>query len=95
MIANDGWVGYEWDEAKRAGNIRKHGVDFERVWDFVWAESLVVEDRRFEYGERQFLAHAPIGGRVHTMVFTRRDGLVRVISLRVAHKKELMMWLAR
>ena len=27
---------YEWDEAKRAANRRKHGIDFEDVNSFVW-----------------------------------------------------------
>ena len=28
---------YEWDEAKRRGNIAKHGIDFESARRFDWA----------------------------------------------------------
>jgi uncharacterized DUF497 family protein len=34
---------YEWDEAKRRGNLRKQGVDFAVVEGFLWEYSS--EDR--------------------------------------------------
>lgn len=40
----------EWDEAKRQANLRKHGVDFERIDQFDWDQSITFEDRRERYG---------------------------------------------
>jgi len=45
-----------WDEAKRAANLAKHGVDFAVATGFDWDGALVVEDTRFDYGERRYQA---------------------------------------
>jgi len=37
-------VEFEWDEAKRFGNLRKHGVDFARVEAFEWGTIVEVQD---------------------------------------------------
>ena len=37
---------YEWDEAKRASNIAKHGIDFEEVRSFGWDKALIRQDTR-------------------------------------------------
>jgi uncharacterized DUF497 family protein len=42
---------YEWDEAKRAANLVKHGVAFDEIWAFDWATAIRTEDRRKDYGE--------------------------------------------
>jgi uncharacterized DUF497 family protein len=34
---------FEWDEAKRAVNLAKHGVDFARIWDFEWHSALIFQ----------------------------------------------------
>jgi uncharacterized protein len=44
-------VEFEWDEAKRIGNLRKHGVDFARVVTFDWNTMIEVPDLRRPYGE--------------------------------------------
>jgi uncharacterized DUF497 family protein len=49
----------------------------------------VVEDDRNAYGEGRFLAFHRIEGKPHCLVFTLRDGVVRVISFRRAHEKEM------
>lgn len=80
---------YTFDPAKAASNLEVHGVDFSAAEDFDWETSLVVEDDRADYGEQRFIAFGRIGYRVHIMVFTRRDGTVRIISLRKANKREV------
>jgi hypothetical protein len=42
---------YEWDEAKRQENLRKHGVDFSIVDGFDWLSSIASEDVSERYGE--------------------------------------------
>ena len=80
---------YEWDEAKRAANLRKHGVDFESVAEFDWSAALVLPDTRRDYGEPRWIALGPLGHRVFCLVFTKRGERIRVISLRKANRREV------
>jgi uncharacterized DUF497 family protein len=77
-----------WDEAKRKVNIAKHGVDFAAADAFEWRRAIVVDDRRRAYGERRRIALGVIGPSLYSLVYTRRAGAVRVISLRLASRKE-------
>ena len=79
---------YEWDEAKRQANLRKHGVDFAEVEGFLWEYSISSEDRLGEYGEQRMVSIGPIGLRLYVLVWTARGDLVRVISLRPANGPE-------
>jgi uncharacterized DUF497 family protein len=36
----------EWDEAKRAANLRKHGLDFDDLLTFRWEAAHVTLDER-------------------------------------------------
>ncbi len=78
---------YQWDEAKRAANLAKHGVDF--------AEAYAAEDRPLATlsqvvgGEVRFLSYVTIRGRLHALVWTPREGATRVISLRRANQREV------
>lgn len=42
---------FEWDEAKRLANLRKHGIDFLDVSIVFEGDTLTVEDNRYDYGE--------------------------------------------
>ncbi len=80
---------YEWDEAKRADNRAKHGVDFALVEGFEWDTAFVASDARREYGELRYAAFGLIEDRLFNLVFTPRAGKVRVISLRRANRREV------
>ncbi len=80
---------FEWDEAKRFANLRKHGVDFARVVAFEWQTSTAYLDRRRHYGELRLIASGFISHRLHILVFTYRGSRIRVISLRKANDKEI------
>ena len=82
-------MGVVWDEAKRAANLRKHGVDFAEIEAFEWEKAVLVEDRRRDYGERRRLAYGLIAERVYVVVFADRDPDIRVISLRKANRREV------
>ncbi len=66
------FIDYEWDSAKAASNLQKHKVRFERVLDLEWDSALVMEDVRRPYGEKQFIAYAPIGDRLYVVVYSPR-----------------------
>ena len=79
--------GYEWDEAKRESNIRKHGVDFHAMSAFEWEEAVERFDDR--HGEARWIAIGFIGLRLHVVAYTVRGDVVRVISLRKAQPREM------
>jgi len=85
-------VKFEWDEAKRARNLEKHGVDFTTAEDLEWSTAVIAEDTRVDYGETRWIGFAMLGGRLHCIAFTRRKGAVRIISLRKAHWKEVRLY---
>ena len=86
---------FEWDEAKQRANLIKHGVDFAEVADFDWDQEWVRADTRNDFGELRLTAMAPIGERVHVMVFTIRRTRLRLISLRRANTKETLRYAAQ
>ena len=80
---------YEWDEAKREANLRKHRLDF-------WVAHLVYESQeKLTYRlkskqEARFLdvALVELKGSILSLVYTIRNGNVRFISFRYASRKE-------
>ena len=79
----------EFDLAKDAVNIAKDGVSLARAEDIVFEKALVEADQRFDYRESRWLAYGDLDGRLHVLVFTRRDDITRAISLRKANQREV------
>ena len=77
----------EFDTAKDKSNIDKHGVSLSKAVDLEILS--VLRDERFDYGEDRYRAWGLIGNIAHCLAFAVRDGSVRAISLRRAHKKEM------
>lgn len=75
----------EFDPAKDAFNLAKHGISLARAVDM--EEAVVVVDDRFQ--EARFRIYGLIDGTWHCAAVTMRGSVVRVISLRRAHKKEV------
>lgn len=78
---------YEWDETKRASNIKKRGVDFVDAEGFDWETALVAYDGWYD-DEDRWIAIGYIGITVYLMVYTERDEIIRIISLRKATPNE-------
>jgi uncharacterized protein len=83
-----GGVEFEWDEAKRRANFAKHGVDFALVELFDWDNATFWEDARRDYGENRWRAVGVIGGKLYALIYTKRRERIRVISLRIASRRE-------
>jgi len=81
-------VEIEFDPAKDQINQAKHGISLAAAAEIDLEQAIVIEDRRFEYNETRFIAYAPIDGRLHVLWFTSRGGVVRVIGLRRANRRE-------
>ena len=79
---------YQWDQAKRLTNLRKHGIDFADVPAVFDGDILTVEDERLDYGEQRFVTFGLLKGRVIAVVHTEREDHTRIISARKATKYE-------
>lgn len=79
---------FEWDKAKAAANIRKHGVSFESAADFEFDTAIEFIDDDVPYDEERHRAFGFIGTKLHVMIYTERGSTIRVISLRRATIQE-------
>ena len=79
---------FEWDEAKSARNLRDRGFDFEFVTAVFRGPVVEEEDQLQDYGERRFTVTGQIEGRFFTLVYTWRGECRRIISARVASRRE-------
>jgi uncharacterized DUF497 family protein len=77
----------DFDQAKEALNLSKHGVSLARWVDL--KVLAIVKDDRFDYGEARYRAYGTIEGVPHCLIFTIRHEKYRPISLRRAHAKEM------
>lgn len=80
---------WEWDEAKRLENIRKHRIDFRDVSAVFDGPMLLRLDQREDYGEERWIALGLLGHGVVVVVYTERDGdTIHIISARKANRWE-------
>jgi uncharacterized DUF497 family protein len=79
-------VEFEWDPAKAAANLGKHGIDFEDVpWLF---EAPVLVERSDRGGEPRWKAVGELQGIGVAVAFTGRGPAMRIISARRARTHE-------
>jgi uncharacterized DUF497 family protein len=77
----------DFDPAKEAINLAKHGISLAR-----WVDMdirAIVRAEPFDYGEPRYRAYGSIDGAGYCLVFTIRNERYRPISLRRAHAKEM------
>jgi uncharacterized DUF497 family protein len=80
---------FEFDAAKQAANLRKHGIDLrDAAYVFLDAHRLDATDGRKDYGEERHLVIGRIEDRVWVVVYTRRADAIRLISARKANERE-------
>lgn len=77
-----------WDEAKRRGNLHKHGIDFVGVESLFHGNTVTLEDDRFDYGEQRFVTFGLLEGRVVAVAHTEQNETIRIISIRRATRRE-------
>ena len=77
---------YEWDEAKNAANIIAGRLGFEVIEDFDWETAIITSSPR--RGENRLAALGLIADKLYQVVYIRREGRRRIISLRLASRKE-------
>jgi uncharacterized protein len=77
---------FEWDSDKGEANKEKHGISFEdavELFDAPYLRSL--SDRS---GEIRWVAFGKAQERVIAVIYTEREGRIRIISARMARTKE-------
>ena len=79
---------FEWDEAKRLINLRKHGIDFADVPRLFDGDTVTVIDDRFEYDETRYITFGLLKARVIVVAHTETEDVIRIISARKATKHE-------
>ncbi len=80
---------FEWDDAKAAANLAKHGVSFEEA-RAAFADAFAIEfaDDREDYGEERLILLGMFADRLLAVVHTIRENTVRIISVRAAEPHE-------
>ncbi len=81
---------FEWDIDKYKINLKKHGISFEEATT-VWTDilALIAPDPEHSFiEEREWIIGESYKGRLLIVVYTIRNDKIRIISARLATKKE-------
>lgn len=79
---------FEYDPAKSAANLDKHGIGFEQA-QALWEDPWLIEAPARTLDEPRFLSVGRIDGRHWAAIWTPRHGTVRIISVRRARPEEV------
>ncbi len=85
----------EWDENKNNANIKVHGIDFSDGWRIFENPMLKKVDNRKDYGEERWIGLGKLDTAVIVIVYTNRNGVLRIISIRRANRNERQIYKAR
>jgi uncharacterized DUF497 family protein len=72
--------GFEWDEEKNNANLTKHGIDFEDASELFYGPVIFRGSNR--NNEERWIAIGKSRDRIMSVIFTRRNDLIRIISAR-------------
>ena len=79
---------FEWNEMKSLANARTRGLPFEIAMALFGGPTLESPDRRRDFGERRIKAIGRAAGQVLVWVYNDGSAARRIISLRVANRRE-------
>ena len=79
---------YQWDKNKATSNLKKHGIEFaDAVSVFSDELAITIPENRFDE-ERFVTIGMDAFGRILVIVFTWRSEDIRLISVRLAERRE-------
>lgn len=81
---------FEWDPDKASGNLSRHGVSFAEA-QTVFLDPLALDGPDPDHSmreERALVVGRSFQGRLLVVVFTERNGAIRIISAREATRGE-------
>lgn len=79
---------FEWDEAKSEANLRERGFDFAYAALIFEGPTLEWDDTRRDHGERRIRVIGRVEEDVLFVVYTWRGAARRIISARLANRRE-------
>ncbi len=82
---------FEFDAAKSAANLEKHGIDLTQAQQ-LWQDVARVEIPARTTDEPRWLVIGRIDGRHWSVVVTYRQGRARIISARRSRKEEVALY---
>ena len=82
---------FEFDPAKSASNLEKHGIDFAAV-QALWDDAMRVEIPARTIDEPRWLVIGQIAGRHWSVVVTYREQRVRIIFARRSRREETALY---
>ncbi len=82
----------EFDTAKDAANVAKHGVSLIFASQIEWSDVLCAPDTRRDYGEVREIGFTMIERRLYVVVFVQRSAVIRIVSLRKANSREVKLY---
>ncbi len=71
---------FEWDEDKSKANLVKHGIDFDDASEVFYGPVTVKGSNR--NNEERWIAIGKSHDRIVSVIFTRRNDFIRIISAR-------------
>ena len=80
-------IEFEWDELENISNQDKHGVSFEEAIQ-IWEDDNLYVTPAYRRGEKRYIALGKLYVSIFTVVHTKRGETIRIISARLATKKE-------
>lgn len=83
-------IGFDWDDGNLYKNEKKHGITWQEIEEVFFNQPLLLaEDAKHSSYEFRCVAYGKSNhNKKLTMIFTKRDNKIRVISARVMSKKE-------
>ncbi len=85
----------EFDEEKRAATLEARGLDMARAGEVFEGTTLTDEDDRRNYGEDRFITIGFLDERMVILVWTPRNDVYRIISMRKANEREKALYSPR
>ncbi|MEI7579518.1 MAG: BrnT family toxin [bacterium] len=85
---------FVWDQGNLDKNLKKHHVSNEEIEQTFWDpnKKALKDHKHSELENRQILLGKTFAGRLLFIVFTVRQGKIRVISARDLNKKEFNLY---
>jgi uncharacterized protein len=84
-------VDFEFDPAKNASNLKKHGIDFTEVVA-LWQDVIRLEVPARTADEPRWLVIGQIEGKHWSVVVTYREQRIRIISARRSRREEVALY---
>lgn len=76
------------DPVKRTKTLADRGLDFADAGEVFAGRTLDFPDERFNYGEERIISAGHLRGRMVIIVWTPRQGVRHIISMRKANERE-------